>query len=110
MNDIGVDIIGQGKLNLDTSSTRLFIKGWWGQASLEGATRMDSYYIHLIDQESVSPGDTFAAKFKFKFSSHEHFNLKVEVGQIILLFDGSRLIGELLIKEIVNPTLKKYVD
>ena len=106
MNQIGIDIIGEINLLKGSNRNNPLIKEWWGIANLKGETRLDSYYIYLPDQYELNFGQTAKAEFKYKFSSDEKFKIKLEIGQIIELNEGSNKIGEFIIQKIVNENLK----
>ena len=106
MNQIGIDIIGEINLLKDSSRKNPLLKEWWGIANLKGKTRKDSYYIYLSEQDELNFGQKAKAEFKYKFSSDERFKIKLEIGQIIELSEGSKKIGEFHIQKIVNERLK----
>ena len=106
MNKIGVDLVGEIVLYKENGRKSPVIQDLWGIANLRGETRKDSYYIYLIDNETLEVGQKSQAEFKFKFSDDERFKIKVCVGQVIELSSGFRKTGEFRIQKIINRKLE----
>jgi len=103
---MGVDLIGEIWLFNDSHKKKPIIKEYWGHTNLKGQQRNDSYYIFLIDTDSLELGGKAKAEFKFKFSDDDRFSIELQEGQILELNEGRYKIGEFAIQKIINERLK----
>ena len=101
-NIVGVDFIGVIHLLKNSGRDRPIRKSFNGSANLAGSDRQDSCYIFLLGIDALVVGEKAKAEFKYKFSNDDKFVMKLKVGQVIELNEGSLKAGEFVIQEIVN--------
>ena len=106
MTKTRIDFIGEVFLHKESHRTKPFIKFWFGQAKHQGDSRSDSYYIRLLDKEQISPGERAKAEFSYKFGDDDRFQIDVEAGQTIEIYEGNMEIGEFTIGEIINEKFR----
>jgi hypothetical protein len=99
-------ILGKFSLHLESERQGPIIQNIWGIAKVKGSDQLDSCYIYFIDKTSLLKGDSCSAEFNFKFHDHVDFEKKLEIGQIIEFYEGSRNTGYFQIENILSPKLK----
>jgi len=108
MYNKSIDLIGTICLNEKDGRLTPIRSGYKAHCNIIGESMQDSYVVWLINKDELKPGECSECEFTFLFSDLDDFQKSISEQQILELNEGSRQIGKLIVKTVLNSKLKNH--